>query len=174
MVFVFLSIILVIAAFFDFYKQKIHNKLTFSTILSALLFYGYADGFHGLIFSLTGLAVGIAVLFLPYIMGGTGAGDVKLMGAVGSLLGAKAVFISFLFTALFGGIYALLVIFLNKKKFTGFFKKHYHVILAFLLTRKYMPVSVNENRPKICYGIAIALGTFSYMGLTIAGYDFSI
>ncbi|MDA3916242.1 MAG: prepilin peptidase [Deltaproteobacteria bacterium] len=175
-VYVLLSIILTIAAFFDFYNQRIPNKLTFTAILAAMLYYGYAHGIHGLILSLTGLAVGIAVLFLPYIMGGTGAGDVKLMGAVGSWLGAKAVFSAFLLTALFGGIYALLIILLNQKIFKGYFTKAFHTMLAFLLTKKYIPEPVIEdkNKPKLCYGIAIALGTFLYMGLAIAGYEFLI
>jgi prepilin peptidase CpaA len=44
-----------------------------------------------------------------------------------------------------------------------------------MLIRKYDPVKVSKNpkRPKLCYGIAIALGTFTYMGLKIFGYEFS-
>jgi prepilin peptidase CpaA len=119
--------------------------------------------------------VGIATLILPYILGGMGAGDVKLMGAVGSLLGAKAVFSAFLLTALFGGLYAVMIILLNKKIFKGYFKDFGYRILAFSITKKYAPAIIKaDNAPKLCYGFAITLGTLFYMGLTIAGYNFSI
>ena len=55
-----------------------------------------------------------------------GAGDAKLLGAVGSYIGAKSVFISFLFTAVAGGIYALLILILYNKKFKGFFTNFYY------------------------------------------------
>jgi len=109
-------------------------------------------------------------------MGGMGAGDVKLMGAVGSLIGAKGVFIAFLITALFGGVYAIVIILLNREIFKGYFINLFHTVLGFVLTKKYMPEPLieHENKPRLYYGVVIALGTFTYMGLTIAGYDFSI
>ena len=69
------------------------------------------------------MATGIALLVLPYIMGGMGAGDVKLMGAVGSFLGAKATLGAFLFIALAGGVYSLAIILIRRDVFKGFFSE---------------------------------------------------
>ena len=173
-IFLVLSIILIFASAIDFYKQRIPNLLTFPTIIVAIIYHGYLNGFQGLSFSLIGFLIGLATLILPYMMGGMGAGDVKLMGAVGALLGAKAVFLAFLLTAVFGGIYAIVIILLNQNFSKGVFKNFFHTILAFLLTKKYSPIGNKNDKPKLCYGIAIALGTFTYMGLSIVGYDFSI
>ncbi len=60
-----------------------------------------------------GMALGIGIFILPYLVGGMGAGDVKLMGAVGAVLGPGGVFMAFLATALAGGILALLVMLIH-------------------------------------------------------------
>ncbi len=101
-----------------------------------------------------------------------GAGDAKLMGAVGAVLGSKSVFVAFLLTALVGGIYAIILILFNQKQFKGFFKKQLITLQLFILTRKFIPDPVEENnkKPKLCYGVAIALGTFIYMGLDLSGH----
>jgi prepilin peptidase CpaA len=49
-------------------------------------------------------------LMLPgHLLGATGAGDVKLFGAVGALLGPSGIMFAFIYTALSGGVLALLV-----------------------------------------------------------------
>jgi len=164
--------ILSVSAIIDFRSQKIPNLITFPTILIALSYHFFAHGTEGLIFSSLGLATGIGLLIIPYISGGMGAGDAKLMGAVGAVLGSKSVFVAFLLIALVGGIYAVIIILLNKKQFKGFFKKQLITLQLFILTRKFIPDPVEENnkKPKLCYGVAIALGTFIYMGLDLSGH----
>jgi prepilin peptidase CpaA len=74
-----------------------------------------------------------------------GAGDVKLMAAAGAILGAKGIFITFLITALYGGIYSLVMILTRRDIFKGFFKEFFNTLLTFLLIKKYYPVTVSEN-----------------------------
>ena len=164
--------ILSISAIIDFRSQKIPNLITFPAVIIALLYHFFTHGVDGLIFSALGLATGIGLLIIPYILGVSGAGDAKLMGAVGAILGSKSVFIAFLLTALVGGIYAIILILLNKKQFKGFIKKQFITLQLFVLTRKFIPdpVEENNNKPKLCYGVAIALGTFIYMGLDLSGH----
>ena len=164
--------ILSISAIIDFRTQKIPNLITIPALIIALLYHFFTNGIDGLIFSLLGLATGIGLLIIPYMLGGMGAGDAKLMGAVGAVLGSKSVFVAFLLTALVGGIYALITIALHRKQFKGFFKKQLITLKLFILTRKFIPDAVEENskKPKLCYGVAIALGTFIYMGLDLSGH----
>ena len=165
---------LALAAYTDWKTLKIHNMLTFSTMVTGAAYHLFFHGFQGFTASLAGLATGIGVLIIFYVMGGMGAGDVKLMGAVGAVLGAKGVFFSFLLTALFGGIYSLVVILMNRQIFRGFFRELLHTVTTFLLIKKYDPVRVTEhkNKPRLCYGMAIFLGTVTYMGLEFFGYGF--
>jgi prepilin peptidase CpaA len=101
-----------------------------------------------------------------------GAGDAKLLGAVGSFIGVKSVFLSFLFTALAGGIYALYIIILNKSKYSGFLTKFYYSCINFALTRKFISFEDQKDvlkRPKLCYGLAIAAGTGIFIIFEITG-----
>jgi len=164
--------ILSISAIIDFRTQKIPNLITFPAVIIALLYHFFTNGIDGLIFSSLGLITGIGLLIIPYSLGASGAGDAKLMGAVGAVLGSEGVFTAFLFTALVGGIYAVIIILLNKKQFKGFFTKQFITLKLFILTRKFIPDPVEENKkkPRLCYGVAIALGTYIYMGLDLSGH----
>jgi prepilin peptidase CpaA len=164
--------ILSISAIIDFRAQKIPNMITFPSMIIALLYHLLTHGIDGLIFSASGLATGIGLLIIPYILGGTGAGDVKLIGAVGAILGSKSVFAAFLLTALVGGVYAVFFILISHKQFEGFFKKQLITLKLFIFAREFIPDPVEENnkKPKLCYGVAIALGTFIYMGLDLTGH----
>ena len=117
-------------------------------------------GLNGLFFSMIGLLLGIALFSLPYLFGGMGAGDVKLMGAVGSLLGPKGVFMAFIFTAIIGGIYAIVILTLHGL-LKETFKRYWMILKTFILTQKfiYTPPSEKKNKPRLYYGVAIALGT---------------
>jgi len=170
---ILLMSILSISAIIDFRIQKIPNLITLPAVIIALLYHFLTNGIDGLIFGALGLATGIGLLIIPYILGASGAGDTKLMGAVGTILGSKSVFVAFLLTALVGGIYAVILILLNKKQFKGFFNKQLITLKLFILTRKFIPdpVEDSERKPRLCYGVAIALGTFIYMGLDLSGHQ---
>jgi prepilin peptidase CpaA len=106
-----------------------------------------------------GLFLGMAFLIVFYFMGMMGAGDVKLLGAVGSILGPAGVFKAFLFTAIVGGIYALIVLAYHGQ-LVGFMKRIALSLKLSLLTRG-PTLLPNEGKasPILCYGIAIAIGT---------------
>ena len=62
-----------------------------------------------------GLLVGLALMLPGHVLGATGAGDVKLMAAIGSLLGPLLVFKAVLFTLVAGGVLAVVVAFKRKR-----------------------------------------------------------
>ena len=73
----FLGGVLMIAAFTDIRSQRIPNTLTYASMVFFLVFHVQGNGLQGLLFSLSGLALGMAFLILPYMMGGMGAGPGK-------------------------------------------------------------------------------------------------
>jgi prepilin peptidase CpaA len=145
-------------------------------MLAALCFYSAAAGLNGLIFSLKGIFLGVGVLLIPYLMGGMGAGDVKLMGAVGSFLGAKATLEAIIFIALAGGIYALALILIRRDVFKGFFSEKLMVLSSMVMLRQYVPIQTQTEssgqKPRLKYGVAIALGTIMYLLLKSQGINF--
>ena len=166
LIIILLIFLLVSASFLDIRIYRIPNILTYSYIFLGFTYNSYIFGYEGFIFSMLGTLAGIGLLFIPYILGWMGAGDAKLLGAVGSFIGANGVFISFLFTALAGGIYALLIIILYNSKFKGFFTNLYYSGVHLFVTQQYVSFEDEEDvrqRPKLCYGLAIAAGTGIYM-----------
>ena len=155
-----LMLILVIASISDIRFQKIPNWLTFPTMIGAIIYSTSSMGLPGFIFSSGGIFVGIAVMLLPYLMGGLGAGDAKLMGAAGGLLGPKGIFVAFLLTALIGGIYAMIVLAIHGS-LRETLRRYWLVLKTFFLVRKiiYIPASEREKPLRLKYGVAIALGT---------------
>lgn len=59
--------------------------------------------------SMAGFALGLALMMPGHALGATGAGDVKLMAAVGAMVGPGTVVTAFLFTAIAGGVMAVAV-----------------------------------------------------------------
>ena len=56
-----------------------------------------------------GLGVGLALMLPGFLFGATGAGDVKLFAAMGTLFGPAHILRAFLFTAVAGGVLAVAV-----------------------------------------------------------------
>lgn len=99
--------VLGIAVVVDLHSSRIPNWLTFSAMGFALAAHTWLNGVHGTLFSLAGLGAGLGLLLLAYLAGGIGAGDVKLMAAVGAMVGPYGVLSVALLSALVGGLYAL-------------------------------------------------------------------
>jgi prepilin peptidase CpaA len=99
----------IVATVTDLRTRRIPNALTASM---AALGVGFAaTGISGMSIgaSLVGLALGLALMLPGHFLGATGAGDVKLMGAVGAVVGPGIVVSAFLFTAIAGGVLAVAV-----------------------------------------------------------------
>ena len=56
-----------------------------------------------------GMLVGLGLMLPGHLLGGGGAGDVKLMAAVGTVIGPGPVTYAFLYTAIVGGVFAVAI-----------------------------------------------------------------
>ncbi len=97
-----------VASVIDWRSRRIPNLLTFPLAAVALLGNAVAGGGAGFVSSLIGLAVGLVFFLLLMALGAMGPGDVKLMAGLGALLGVGNVFWIGLFTAVMGGVLAIL------------------------------------------------------------------
>ncbi len=101
-----LAIVLAIAVSFDLRGHRIPNLLSLVAAVTGLSLHAWFSGLEGLGDSAVGLVVGVVTLLPLYLLGGMGAGDVKLMGAVGSLLGFEPALQAVLLTLIAGGLQA--------------------------------------------------------------------
>jgi prepilin peptidase CpaA len=150
-----------VGAVIDLRTRRLPNELTFGAAALALVVSFATGGWQGLGLSAAGWAIGIA-LFLPiYVLGGMGAGDVKLLGAVGAWLGPVGAIWSGLFSVIAGGVLALLIGIRHRYLGTAF--RNLWGLLVFWRLAGVQPLpglTIQESHgPKLAYGVAIAAGT---------------
>jgi prepilin peptidase CpaA len=88
----------------DLHSRRIPNVLTGVGLLAGLALNALYFGGEGLAGSAAGLAVAFAVLLVPFALGGIGGGDVKMMAAVGALLGPRVTAGALVAGLILGGI----------------------------------------------------------------------
>lgn len=98
---------LMTAMVMDWRTRRIPNGLTLPLALCGLLVQGMLHGMSGLGSGALGFCIGILLLLIPFAAGGIGAGDVKLLAAVGAWTGPWGVVQVFLAAAVFGGLFCL-------------------------------------------------------------------
>lgn len=102
-----LAIVLGLAVRTDILSNRIPNALTGIAACAGLLIETVQAGVPGMLTSLAGIAVGVGFMLPFYVLRGMGAGDVKLMGAIGSLLGPKTVLLAAGVTLIVGALIGL-------------------------------------------------------------------
>ena len=105
---VFLVAALACASVTDLRSRRIKNWLTYPAMLVGLAANAVAGGWGGLGTSATGLAAAIAIMIIPFAMRVMGAGDVKLMAAIGALKGPHFLVLVVLYASVAGGLLALI------------------------------------------------------------------
>jgi len=106
---VVLFCLLAYAAVIDVRSHRIPNRLVLAGLAFGLIYSAFVPfwGHHGFMWSLGGAAIGFGVFFPLWLLRMMGAGDVKLMAMVGSLLGMQGVQMALLATMVAGGVFAL-------------------------------------------------------------------
>jgi prepilin peptidase CpaA len=110
---ILLGILALVAAGFDIRYRRIPNWLVLSGIAAGFAWNLYSSGWSGLGHAAAGLGLGFALYFPLYLLRARGAGDVKLLAAVGAIVGPGNCFWVFLLTAVLGGVIAMIVVTLH-------------------------------------------------------------
>ena len=101
----------------DLIFRKVFNVVIIAAVilgLGANLMYG---GIPGLGTAVLGLLAGFVFLFPFYLLGGIGAGDVKFLAACGAITGVKFLMWGTLYGAIFGGVYSIILLAVNRRAF---------------------------------------------------------
>lgn len=97
------------AAAIDLRTRRVPNVLTAAIALVGLAIAAMGLGRVGIWLALAGCLVGLALMLPGYLIGAMGGGDVKLLAAVGTLLGPGATLRAFVASAIAGGLIAVVV-----------------------------------------------------------------
>jgi prepilin peptidase CpaA len=158
---VFIGSLLTLACISDLRTRRIPNALTFSAAGGALAFHLFAGGWNAVAWSLAGCAVGLLLFFPLFVLRGMGAGDVKLLAAVGAWIGPSQVAVAALISSIAGGIIALMtaVCYAYLKTALG----NVWLLLAHWRVTGVRPldtVSLQGSKgPRLAYAVPIAIGT---------------
>jgi len=159
--YLFVAALLTLASISDLRTRRIPNALTFSAVAGALAFHLITGGVTAAGWSLAGCALGALIFFPMFALRGMGAGDVKLLAAVGAWLGPGQAVMVALAASLAGGCVALVVALSNGYLKTAvrnvwFLLVHWHVMGVQPLDG----VTLEGTRgPRLAYAIPIAIGT---------------
>lgn len=184
----FICLAMIVAAVIDGWKLKVPNWLTFPLVISGWLL-GLAHNFDllpestgigSIGASLAGTALGFALLFPVYAIGGMGAGDVKMQMGFGAWIGAfygfgsedrpgamGIIFWAFCLAVIIGGFLALLMILIR-----GQYRRNWsntREIVGDLFTASSvgeMSERAGKRKPRmhlLPYGIPLCIGFVSYL-----------
>jgi prepilin peptidase CpaA len=150
-----------LASVADLRTRRIPNLLTFGATLCAIVLQTSTDGTRGLGLSLAGWLVGVAIFFPVFALGGMGAGDVKLVGALGACLGPIGALHVAAGAAIAGG---LLAVVLTLR--TGYFATavaNVRRLFGFWRTNGLTPMPdltlSSGSGPRLAYAVPILIGT---------------
>jgi prepilin peptidase CpaA len=149
----------------DLRSRRIPNVLTLSGAAAGLLFHLIVGGPAGLGWAAAGWAVGL-VLFLPFfVLRGIGGGDVKLLAALGAWLGPSLTLWLAAWSAIAGGVFALVVS--AARGYTGSAFRNVWGMLSYWRVMGLQPhpaVTLESGAgPRLPYSLPIAAG----LGLTL-------
>ena len=143
------------AAVIDLRTRRIPNILTATLAAIGIGLAAAGLGRVGLGAALLGCLLGLAFMMPGHIFGATGAGDVKLLAAAGALLGPKDTIYAFLYTAIAGGVLALVVA-VARRRLSQTLESTSRLVSGGEQARTEIESTSSDNR--FAYAPAIAIG----------------
>jgi prepilin peptidase CpaA len=137
-----------VAALVDVYSRRIPNWLSGAALVAGLLIHGWQGGASEVAIALAGAALGVVILLPLYAVRAMCAGDVKLLGALGALVGPQLLVSVAVYAAITGGVISL-VILARRQRLPVFFRD--------VLVLRRPPTRSGATAP---YAVAIASGVY--------------
>jgi prepilin peptidase CpaA len=143
----------------DVRYRRIPNVLVLTALIAGLAINIFFGGVHGLVTCLLGFAIAFVPMLLLHIFGAMGAGDVKLFGAVGTILGASLMPTTLVLVVMLGGVLAIYSTLRAGTMFStlhGVFRIFVGILPGWEMPRFAM---APDRRHTIPYGVAIMIGS---------------
>jgi prepilin peptidase CpaA len=145
--------------FWDLRWHRIPNRVTYSTLVAGVGYHALGVGWSGILFSLEGFFLGGGLLFIAYLMKGVGAGDVKMLAALGALWGPLPVLNIFLIAAALGGPISLLLLWRSGYLFETL-HRYWEMARYSLWMRQFFYIEPSKavRRTRLPYGAVLSCG----------------
>jgi len=157
-----LLLLIPMAAFIVYYDvryRRIPNLFVLGLLIGGLTINISFGGFNGALTSVEGFALAFLPMFLIHVFGAMGAGDVKLFGAVGSVIGVSMVPMTFVVVVMLGAVLAIYTMLRSGTMFStlhGVLRIFVGIMPGWEMPRFAIPP---DRKHTIPYGVAIMLGS---------------
>lgn len=149
------------AGWFDFLTRRIPNWLTVSGFVAGLAVNSILGGWYGARVSLEGASLALGLLIPLVLLRGLGAGDWKLMGAVGALIGMQPMLLLLLASILISAIVAVIQVLLTRRiKSTA--RNMLKLVKGFAILGLRLNPEISLDNPtlmKLPFGASVAVAT---------------
>lgn len=158
-----ISALLILALVSDLRTYRIKNSITYSFMLVGLAVNLALNGLSGVLFSLQGIMLPVVGLILLYMMRIIGAGDIKLLSALGAVMGAGFILNAAIYSFVSGGVIAAMLIIMRRNgierfKFLVLYLKSCLISMELL---QYADFKDKQDNSKFHFSIAVVSGTMA-------------
>ena len=156
---ILLAPLAIFVIYYDVRYRRIPNVLVLATLIAGISINTGFGGFQGMLSSVEGFALAFFPMLLMHIFGALGAGDVKLFGAVGAVIGVGLVPLAFVAVVMLGAVLAIYTMLRAGTVLTtlhGVLRIFVGVLPGWEMPRFAMSP---DRRHTIPYGVAIMLGS---------------
>jgi prepilin peptidase CpaA len=153
--------------YYDVRYRRIPNLFVACLLIGGLTINISFGGFSGALSSLEGLGLAFLPMFLIHLFGAMGAGDVKLFGAVGAVVGVSLVPLTFVIVVMLGAVLAVYTMLRSGTVFStlhGVLRIFVGIMPGWEMPRFAIPT---DRKHTIPYGVAIMLGSLIAAGIFV-------
>lgn len=150
-----------VAAWSDLRTRRIPNWLTGAGIFLGIAVHSRMSGWHGTATSLEGVGLGLVLLLPLVLLRALGAGDWKLMGALGAFLGPAMVLFVLLASIFVSGLMAILMM-VQAKRVKSTLRNLVVLVRGFVSFGLRTNPQISLDNPgllKLPFGVAAAIAT---------------
>jgi len=162
-----LILVVAVAAIYDIRFRRIPNWLVLAGLVLGIALNTFLFEWAGLVFALKGFAFAFVIYFPLYLLRGMGAGDVKLMAAIGSIVGWRNWLGIFIITAIVGGLAAVALLASRKRLGKGLYNVGYLIVELMSFRPPYArseELDVTSGKSmKLPHGVVIAWGCVLFL-----------
>jgi prepilin peptidase CpaA len=151
--------------YYDVRYRRIPNLFVACLLIGGLTINISFGGLNGALSSLEGLGLAFLPMFLIHLFGAMGAGDVKLFGAVGAVVGVSLVPLTFVIVVMLGAVLAIYTMLRSGTVFStlhGVLRIFVGIMPGWEMPRFAIPT---DRKHTIPYGVAIMLGSLIAAGI---------
>lgn len=154
----FLAMVLIPASLYDVRSRRIPNWLSLAGMLLGIALHAAYAGWAGVVESTAGLGLALLLGFFLYAIGWLGAGDAKLLAAIGATVGLSQIF-EFLFWILISGGAVAVLMLATHGALLRLLKRYWAILMLSVASRRWCQLPASDvEAVEIPYAIPMALG----------------